>query len=167
MTQSVEKQINSYVNKAITAKQNYREYIQTAYEIFVANYNGALNHNSQPLLNILKATGKDIEYLKKYIYNSTNIVKLRLSDKGGLLLEFEGEFAYNDDYIDNNKWYDDAIKDDKKAVVDIDDKALLKILNGLLKKVNDSTKLTINKDNLLKSVNTMLTMTKQAVDVAK
>lgn len=167
MTQSIEKTIESYVNKAIKSKQAYRDNIQTAFEIFVANYNTKLNHNSQPLLKILKATGKDIQYLKEYIYKSTNITKMTLSDKGGLSLTFNGEFTFNNDYIDNNKWFDEAKKADKKAINELDDKALLKIINGLLKRVNDSTKLTINKDKLVKTLTPLTSQLKQAVDVSK
>lgn len=167
MSMSIEKTIESYVNKAIKNKQAYRDNIQTAFEIFVAHYNTKLNHNSQPLLKILKATGKDIQYLKEYIYKSTNITKMSLSEKGGLSLTFNGEFTYDNDFIDNNKWFDEANKADKKAISELDDKALLKIVNGLLKRVNDSSKLTINKDKIVKALTPLTSQLKQAVEVSK
>lgn len=167
MTTSIEKEINNYINKAIKGKQQYRECLQVAFEIFVANYNTKLNHNSTPLFNILKASGKDIQDFKEYIYKSTNITKLSLSDKGGLLLTFDGDFTYNDDYIDNHKWYEKSEKDDIKAIKELDDKTFYKILNGLLKRVNDSSKLTINKEQAVRMLTTLTTQSKQAVDIAK
>ena len=167
MSMSIEKNIENYVNKAIKNKQAYRDNIQTAFEIFVAHYNTKLNHNSQPLLKILKATGKDIQYLKAYIYKATNITKMCLSDKGGLSLTFNGEFTYDNDFIDNNKWFDEANKADKKAINELDDKTLLRLINSLLKRVNDSSKLSINKDNLVRTLQPLSNQLKQAVGVSK
>lgn len=148
--------INKYVNNAIKGKQAYYDNLQTAFEIFVSHYNTDLNHNSQPLFNILKACGKDINTMKQYIYDSTNITKLALSDKGGLKLTFEGEFTFKDSFIDSNKWFDSLVKADKKAVKMLDDDSFVKIVKGLLKRLDNSDKVT-NKDKKLKALNSLLT----------
>lgn len=148
--------INKYVNNAIKGKQAYYDNLQTAFEIFVSHYNTDLNHNSQPLFNILKACGKDITTMKQYIYDSTNITKLALSDKGGLKLTFEGEFTFNDSFIDSHKWYDSLVKADKKAVKMLDDDSFIKIVKGLLKRLDNSDKIS-NKDKKLKTLNSLLT----------
>lgn len=148
--------INRYVNNAIKGKQAYYDNLQTAFEIFVAHYNTDLNHNSQPLFDILKACGKDITTMKNYVISSTNITKLALSDKGGLKLTFEGEFTFNNDYIDSHKWYDELKKADKKALKMLDDDSFVKIVKGLLKRLDNSDKVT-NKDNKIKALNKLLT----------
>lgn len=148
--------INRYVNNAIKGKQAYYDNLQTAFEIFVAHYNTDLNHNSQPLFNILKACGKDITTMKNYVISSTNISRLALSDKGGLKLTFEGEFTFNNDYIDSHKWYDELKKADKKAIKMLDDDSFIKIVKGLLKKLDNSDKIS-NKDTKIKALNKLLT----------
>lgn len=153
-TQNTEKLIDSYVNKAVKGKQAFYESLQTAFEIFVGNYNTSLNHNSQPLFKILKACGKEIALMKDYVYQSTNITKLSLSDKGGLKLTFDGEFTFNDSYIDSNKWYDKALKADKKALKELDDNALYKAINALLKRVQNSSKVT-KKDYFIRQLTTL------------
>lgn len=153
---NTEKLINSYVNKAIKGKQAYYDNLQTAYEIFVAHYNTDLNHNSSPLFNILKACGKDINTMKQYIYDSTNITKLALSEKGGLKLTFSGEFTFNDSFIDSHKWYDELKKADKKGLKMLDDDSFIKIVKGLLKRLDNSDKVT-NKDKKVKALNSLLT----------
>lgn len=152
----IETQIKQYVDRAIKSKQAYYDNLQTAYEIFVAHYNTDLNHNSQPLLMILKACGKDITQMKDYVIKSTNITKLALSDKGGLKLTFEGEFTFNDSYIDSSKWYDSLVKADKKAVKMLDDDSFIKVVKGLLKRLDNSDKVT-NKDKKIKALNSLLT----------
>ena len=152
----IETLIDKYVNNAIKGKQAYYENLQTAYEIFVAHYNNDLSHNSQPLFNILKASGKDILTFKKYIYASTNITKLALSDKGGLKLTFEGEFTYDNTFIDSHKWYDELKKADKKGLKTLDDDGFTRIIKGLLKRLDNSDKIT-NKDKKVKTLNSLLT----------
>ena len=148
--------INRYVNNAIKGKQAYYDNLQTAFEIFVAHYNTDLNHNSQPLFDILKACGKDVTSMKNYVISSTNITKLALSDKGGLKLTFNGEFTFNNDYIDSHKWYDELKKADKKALKMLDDDSFIKIVKGLLKRLDNSDKVT-NKDTKIKALNKLLT----------
>ena len=152
----IETLINKYVNSAIKGKQAYYEGLQTAFEIFVAHYNNELGKNSSPLFNILKASGKDILTFKKYIYASTNITHLALSEKGGLKLTFDGEFTYNDSFIDTNKWYDELKKADKKGLKMLDDISFNKIVKGLLKRLDNSDKVT-NKDKKVKALNSLLT----------
>ena len=151
---NTEKLIDSYINKAVKGKQAFYENLQTAFEVFVGNYNTTLNHNSQPLFKILKACGKEITLMKDYVYSSTNITKLSLSDKGGLKLTFDGEFTFNDSFIDSNKWYDKALKADKKAIKELDDNALYKAINALLKRVKDSNKVT-KKDYFIRQLTTL------------
>lgn len=153
-TQNTEKLIDSYINKAVKGKQAFYESLQTAFEIFVGNYNTSLNHNSQPLFKILKACGKEIALMKEYVYNSTNITKLSLSDKGGLKLTFDGEFTFNDSFIDKNKWFDKALKADKKALKELDDSTLYKAINALLNRVKSSNKVT-KKDYFIRQLTTL------------
>ena len=148
--------INKYVNNAIKGKQAYYDNLQTAYEIFVAHYNSDLNHNSSPLLTILKACGKDINTMKQYIYDSTNISKMSISDKGGLKLQISGEFTFNDSFIDSHKWFDSLVKADKKGLKMLDDDSFVKIVKGLLKRLDNSDKVT-NKDKKVKALNSLLT----------
>lgn len=148
--------INKYVNNAIKGKRAYYDNLQTAYEIFVAHYNSDLNHNSTPLLTILKACGKDINTMKQYIYDSTNITKMSISDKGGLKLQISGEFTFNDSFIDSHKWFDELKKADKKAVKMLDDDSFVKIVKGLLKRLDNSDKVS-NKDKKVKALNSLLT----------
>lgn len=138
----IETQIKQYVDKAIKSKQAYYENLQVAYEIFIAHYNKELNHNSQPLFMILKACGKDITLMKDYIIKSTNITKLSISDKGGLKLTFNGEFTFNDSFIDSHKWYDSLVKADKKAVKLLDNDSFIRLVKGLIKRVEKSDKMT-------------------------
>ena len=140
---NTEKLIDSYIDKAVKGKQAFYENLQTAFEVFVGNYNTSLNHNSQPLFKILKACGKEISLMKEYVYNSTNITKLSLSDKGGLKLTFDGEFTFND-----------SLKADKKALKELDDNALYKAINALLKRVKDSNKVT-KKDYFIRQLTTL------------
>ena len=93
------------------------------------------------IYEILKASGKDIQDFKDYIYKSTNITKLSLSDKGGLLLTFDGDFIYNDNYIDNHKWYEKSVKDDIKAIKELDDDGVIKVVQSSIKKRKDSAEI--------------------------
>lgn len=178
---STEKLINSYVEKALKSKQIYRENLQTAFEVFISHYNKStnksLNLNSQPLYNILKASGKDITAFKDYIYKVTNISDLKVNkDFTGIKLTFkqgtatdkDNPLMYDDSAIDNLKWWNIADKEDKKALkAELDDKAFYRILNGLLKRVEESTKLSINKESALRALNSLTAQTKQAVEIAK
>lgn len=181
MTLSIEKTINNYVDKALKSKQAYRENIQVAFEIFIAHYNKStsksLNLNSTPLYNILKATGKDITALKDYIYKVTNITDLKVNkDFTGIKLTFkqgtatdkDNPLQYDNALIDSLKWWNLADKEDKKAITnELDDKAFYRILNGLLKRVNESTKLSINKEQAVRTLSALTAQTKQAVEVTK
>lgn len=181
MLMSTEKLINTYVNKALKSKQEYRENLQVAFEVFVSHYNRntnkTLNLNSTPLFNILKASGKDITAFKNYVYKVTNITDLvinkdfngiKLTFKQGSATDKDNPLKYDDALIDSLKWYNIAEEDDKKAVkTELDDKGFYRILNGLLKRVNESNKLTINKDKAVKTLTELTAQSKQAIDVAK
>lgn len=155
----IENEINLYIKRALSGKQTFYNNLQTAFEIFVANYNTALNGNSEPLLKILKASGKEITVMKEYIYKSTNITKLTLSKKGGLLLTFDDRFKYDDKYIDNNKWFDELVKKDNRALKELDDKMLYAMINKLLTRVKESSKVT-KKDYFIRNLE-LLTNSKQ------
>ena len=155
----IENEINLYIKRALSGKQTFYNNLQTAFEIFVANYNTALSGNSEPLLKILKASGKEIQAMKEYIYKSTNITKLSLSKKGGLLLTFDNVFKYDDKYIDNNKWFDELVKKDNRALKEIDDKMLYAMINKLLTRVKESSKVT-KKDYFIRNLE-LLTKSKQ------
>lgn len=155
----IENEINLYIKRALSGKQTFYNNLQTAFEIFVANYNTALSGNSEPLLKILKASGKEIQSMKEYIYKSTNITKLSLSKKGGLLLTFDDVFKYDNDYIDSHKWFDELVKKDNRALKELDDKTLYATINKLLKRVKESNAIT-KKEYFIRNLE-LLTNSKQ------
>lgn len=156
----IENEINLYIKRALSGKQTFYNNLQTAFEIFVANYNTALSGNSEPLLNILKASGKEITSFKEYVYKSTNITKLALSKKGGLLLTFDNVFKYDDEYIDSHKWFDELVKKDNNALKELDDKTLYATINKLLKRVKESNAIT-KKEYFIRNLE-LLSNSKQA-----
>jgi hypothetical protein len=158
--------INKYLKSAKTGLKTYRENIQTAYEIFVANYNTKLTYNSTPLLSLLKClNANDKKMMLDYIKLTTNIVKSKVGkDKNGkptIFLEFANvkdekkPLQYNDKIIDSVKWYDKAKKEESKPLV-LDEESLLKRLTGLLTLARKS----LSDEQIKETFNTALTAKK-------
>ena len=132
--------INSYIKKAVLAKNAYRENIQTAFEIWIAHYNTDLCYNKTVLIDISKAlSGKDKQYFYDYVKKATNIKQIRFGkDKLDLVFDnvkdSKAPLQYDNGFIDNNKWYDKVAKEDNKAV--FDDNSFLKSLKALLTKAD-------------------------------
>lgn len=154
--------INKYLKSAKTGLKTYRENIQTAYEIFIANYNDKLTYNSTPLLNLFKAlNANDKKMMLDYIKLTTNIKACKVV-KDKITLVFDNvvddkkPLTYNDKIIDSVKWYDKAKKEESKPLT-LDEESLLKRLTGLLALAKKSN---LTDDQIKKAFNTALTAKK-------
>lgn len=154
--------INKYLKSAKTGLKTYRENIQTAYEIFVANYNDKLTYNSTPLLSLLKSlNANDKKMMLDYIKLTTNIKACRVvKDKITLVFDNVADdkkpLQYNDKIIDSVKWYDKAKKEESKPLT-LDEESLLKRLTGLLVLAKKSS---LTDEQIKKAFNTALTAKK-------
>lgn len=154
--------INKYLKSAKTGLKTYRENIQTAYEIFVANYNDKLTYNSTPLLSLLKAlNANDKKMMLDYIKLTTNIKTCKvIKDKITLVFnnvtDDKKPLQYNDKIIDSVKWYDKAKKEESKPLT-LDEESLLKRLTGLLTLAKKSS---LTDEQIKKAFNTALTAKK-------
>lgn len=154
--------INKYLKSAKTGLKTYRENIQTAYEIFVANYNDKLTYNSTPLLNLLKSlNANDKKMMLDYIKLTTNIKTCKVvKDKITLVFnnvtDDKKPLQYNDKIIDSVKWYDKAKKEESKPLT-LDEESLLKRLTGLLTLAKKSS---LTDEQIKKAFNTALTAKK-------
>lgn len=154
--------INKYLKSAKTGLKTYRENIQTAYEIFVANYNDKLTYNSTPLLNLLKSlNANDKKMMLDYIKLTTNIKACKVV-KDKITLVFDNvvddkkPLTYNDKIIDSVKWFDKAKKEESKPLT-LDEESLLKRLTGLLTLAKKSS---LTDEQIKKAFNTALTAKK-------
>ena len=153
--------INKYLKSAKTGLKTYRENIQTAYEIFVANYNTKLTYNSTPLLNLLKSlNANDKKMMLDYIKLTTNIKTCKVvKDKMTLVFDNVKDdkkpLTYNDKIIDSVKWYDKAKKEESKPLT-LDEESLLKRLTGLLTLARKS----LSDEQIKKTFNTAITAKK-------
>lgn len=154
--------INKYLKSAKTGLKTYRENIQTAYEIFVANYNDKLTYNSTPLLSLLKSlNANDKKMMLDYIKLTTNIKTCKVV-KDKITLVFDNvvddkkPLQYNDKIIDSVKWYDKAKKEESKPLT-LDEESLLKRLTGLLTLAKKSS---LTDEQIKKAFNTALTAKK-------
>lgn len=154
--------INKYLKSAKTGLKTYRENIQTAYEIFVANYNDKLTYNSTPLLNLLKSlNANDKKMMLDYIKLTTNIKTCKvIKDKITLVFndvtDDKKPLKYNDKIIDSVKWYDKAKKEESKPLT-LDEESLIKRLTGLLTLAKKSS---LTDEQIKKAFNTALTAKK-------
>ena len=154
--------INKYLKSAKTGLKTYRENIQTAYEIFVANYNDKLTYNSTPLLSLLKSlNANDKKMMLDYIKLTTNIKTCKVvKDKITLVFndvtDDKKPLQYNDKVIDSVKWYDKAKKEESKPLT-LDEESLLKRLTGLLSLAKKSS---LTDEQIKKAFNTALTAKK-------
>lgn len=154
--------INKYLKSAKTGLKTYRENIQTAYEIFVANYNTKLTYNSTPLLSLLKAlNANDKKMMLDYIKLTTNIKTCKVvKDKMTLVfdnvVDDKKPLQYNDKIIDSVKWYDKAKKEESKPLT-LDEESLIKRLTGLLTLAKKSS---LTDEQIKKAFNTALTAKK-------
>jgi hypothetical protein len=135
--------INNMLKRATLAKTTYRDNIQGAFEVFVANYNGALNKNKTPFINIIRAlSGSDKTAFNNYVKACTNITAVRVDKDGKVTIAFnnitdkENPLQYDNDYIDSHKWYDDIAKKDNK--VEFNNDSFLKQLKTLLTRANNN-----------------------------
>lgn len=154
--------INKYLKSAKTGLKTYRENIQTAYEIFVANYNNKLTYNSTPLLSLLKClNANDKKMMLDYIKLTTNIKTCKVV-KDKITLVFDNvvddkkPLTYNDKIIDSVKWFDKAKKEESKPLT-LDEESLLKRLTGLLTLAKKSS---LTDEQIKKAFNTALTAKK-------
>lgn len=154
--------INKYLKSAKTGLKTYRENIQTAYEIFVANYNTKLSYNSTPLLSLLKSlNANDKKMMLDYIKLTTNIKTCKVvKDKITLVFndvtDDKKPLQYNDKIIDSVKWYDKAKKEESKPLT-LDEESLIKRLTGLLTLAKKSS---LTDEQIKKAFNTALTAKK-------
>lgn len=154
--------INKYLKSAKTGLKTYRENIQTAYEIFVANYNNKLTYNSTPLLSLLKClNANDKKMMLDYIKLTTNIKTCKVvKDKITLVfdnvVDDKNPLTYNDKIIDSVKWFDKAKKEESKPLT-LDEDSLLKRLTGLLALARKSS---MTDEQIKKAFNTALTAKK-------
>lgn len=154
--------INKYLKSAKTGLKTYRENIQTAYEIFVANYNTKLSYNSTPLLSLLKSlNANDKKMMLDYIKLTTNIKTCKVvKDKITLVFDNvtddKNPLQYNDKVIDSVKWYDKAKKEESKPLT-LDEESLIKRLTGLLTLAKKSS---LTDEQIKKAFNTALTAKK-------
>lgn len=154
--------INKYLKSAKTGLKTYRENIQTAYEIFVANYNTKLSYNSTPLLSLLKSlNANDKKMMLDYIKLTTNIKTCKVvKDKITLVFDNvtddKNPLQYNDKVIDSVKWYDKAKKEESKPLT-LDEESLIKRLTGLLTLAKRSS---LTDEQIKKAFNTALTAKK-------
>lgn len=131
------REINSIVNNARKGLMTYRESMQCAFEVFVANYNTKLNYNYTPLLAILKGlNANDKKPFLDYLHKATNIKTCKvLKDKMTLVFENvkdeKNPLVYDDKFIDDNKWYDKQKKEESKPLT-LDDESLFKRLTGVI-----------------------------------
>lgn len=154
--------INKYLKSAKTGLKTYRENIQTAYEIFVANYNTKLSYNSTPLLSLLKSlNANDKKMMLDYIKLTTNIKTCKVvKDKITLVFDNvtddKNPLQYNDKIIDSVKWFDKAKKEESKPLT-LDEESLIKRLTGLLTLAKKSS---LTDEQIKKAFNTALTAKK-------
>lgn len=131
------REITSIVNNAKKGLMTYRESIQCAFEVFVGNYNTKLRYNHTPLLTILKGlNANDKKPFLDYLHKATNIKTCKvIKDKMTLVFDNvkdeKNPLQYDDKFIDDNKWYDKAKKEESKPLT-LDDESLLKRFVGLL-----------------------------------
>ena len=135
--------INKYLKSAKTGLKTYRENIQTAYEIFVANYNTKLTYNSTPLLSLLKSlNANDRKAMLDYIKATTNIKACKVV-KDKITLVFDNvkddkkPLQYDNNYIDSHKWFEKQEKAEKQPLT-LDEDTLIKRFVGLLKLAKSS-----------------------------
>lgn len=133
--------LDELINKIKLAKDSkkaYRESLQSALELFVNNYNGALSYNTTPFKEIVLTAGKDIKDLRKWLFEYTNLTKV-YSD----LLHFETtEYTEKDgkklytlrfkDSYNGQKWYD--VESDKKAVKELTNDTFYKTMRATYNK---------------------------------
>lgn len=79
--------INTNIKKASTGLKNYKEGIQLAIDLFIENYEGDLDKNSEPLQRIINTVKpNDKKLLMKYIVDFTNMQGTK-TKKGGLSIK--------------------------------------------------------------------------------
>lgn len=138
-TVDLNKTIKDLISSAKSGKQAYRDSIQKALELFVAEYNGALTYNTTYFKEIVLTVGKDIKDLRNWIYTYTNITKV-YSD----LLHFEtSDFSTTTDgkklyklrfkpEYNGQLWY--SVETDKKAVKELTNDTFEKTMKATYKK---------------------------------
>lgn len=150
MTKKIETLINTYLSRAKTGLNTYRENIQTAYEIFISHYNTDLNYNSTPLLAIVKALNtNDRKTFLEYIKLSTNIEKAVFTEKGCSLkftnvTDEKAPLIIDNDFIDSNKWYTKQEKAEK-APINLTTEQLEKRLATIINLINTSDNISKEK----------------------
>ena len=126
----IQTQLNQILLESLTSKTAYKQGFQKWLDLFIANYETALNKNSLPLLDFFKKLD-EVEKIKirEYLFKATSLKALKVSDKGIKLV-------FKDSYdslvlIDSAlKWYD--IKIEVKPFEPSQEK-LKKSLENLLK----------------------------------
>lgn len=151
----IEKQINQLVKSANINLNGYRDKMQLAFELFVAHYNTDLNNNSKPLYNIVKNLAqKDKSSFIDYVKKATNISGFKFT-KDGVTLAFNGDsLTYDNDFIDNHKWYDKDKKEESKELVYTDENFIksIKSLIAKLKKESCQVNNNLKKASVLESL---------------
>ena len=121
--------INTNLKKASTGLKNYKEGIQNALDLFIVNYEGELNKNSEPLLKIIKTVKpNDKRFLTQWLVDFTNI-KATVTKKGGLSIKTSDGNPVGYIETPNRFWYekDEAEKDPKEWILE-------EVLKKLIKK---------------------------------
>jgi hypothetical protein len=131
--------IKNLISSAKSGKQAYRDSIQKALELFVAEYNGALTYNTTYFKEIVLTVGKDIKDLRNWIYTYTNITKV-YSD----LLHFETssytttkdgkklyQLSFKPEY-NGQLWY--SVETDKKAAKELTNDTFEKTMKATYKR---------------------------------
>lgn len=127
MTKHLTKEEKALVNKlkqcirsAKTSKDSFRRNIQTALEIFVKEYNGALTYNGQFLKDIVLVAGREVTSVRNWLLTYTNLTKVYadiVHFETTESTEVDGEkkfiLKFNADY-NGQKWYETKIEKEEK-----------------------------------------------------
>lgn len=135
-------EIKNLIKSAKANKQKYRDNIQQALVLFVKNYNNELNHNSQPLKDLIEVAGVDSKFIKPWLAAAiTNLVRIEKTKAGGFKMILENkatDFEIDEEAI-AKMWYASAEKADVQAAAGFGDiNALIKAFNAFNKKVEES-----------------------------
>ena len=152
-------EIKNLIKSAKTNKQKYRDNIQQALVLFVKSYNNELNHNSQPLKDLIEVAGVDSKFIRPWLAAAiTNLVRIEKTKVGGFKMILENKAA--DFEIDEKAierlWYVSAEKADVQAAAGFGDiNALIKAFNAFNKKVEESAAVLGIQQNTLNALSNL------------
>lgn len=152
-------EIKNLIKNAKANKQKYRDNIQQALVLFVKNYNNELNHNSQPLKELIEVAGVDSKFVRPWLTAAiTNLVRIEKTKAGGfkMLLENKATDFEIDEVAILKLWYTPAEKADVQVAVGFGDiNALIKAFNAFNKKVEESVATLGIQQNTLKALSNL------------